>query len=101
MNCEIGLLFDFDVDENGIPSGCPGFEHFSADVGNPCQIDWAKDPTMGQRGHANCAKHRNLEPPGSTPVSKIMENYSNSQTAWINDYIKEHEKRKRNGYQME
>ena len=30
MSSEIGLYFDFNVTDDGIPYGCPGFEEFTA-----------------------------------------------------------------------
>jgi hypothetical protein len=28
LPCEIGLYFDFEVTDDGVPYGCPGFEDF-------------------------------------------------------------------------
>ncbi len=30
LPCEMGLYFDFDVTEDGIPYGCPGLEVFDS-----------------------------------------------------------------------
>ena len=58
MNCEIGLHLDFDVDENGAPSGCPGLEHFASDVniGNSCQIVYSKTPGSRVRGETRLCR---------------------------------------------
>ena len=34
LPCEIGLYFDFNVTNTGIPYGCPGFEKFNQDYFN-------------------------------------------------------------------
>ncbi len=34
MNCEIGMYFDFEVTEDGIPYGCDGFEDFTSEKFN-------------------------------------------------------------------
>jgi hypothetical protein len=98
MNCEIGLYLDFNVEENGSPSGCAGLEHFAAAMGDPCQIVWSKEPGTNRKGEPGCSRQGYAEPTGSQPVSEFMELYANNQTAWINDYILAHEKMVRNGY---
>ena len=34
LPCEIGLYFDFEVTDDGVPYGCPGFESFKPEYWN-------------------------------------------------------------------
>ena len=34
LPCEIGLYFDFDVTDDGVPYGCPGLDNFNPTTWN-------------------------------------------------------------------
>jgi hypothetical protein len=112
LSFEFGLYRDFQV-ENGAPKGCPGLENFNL-------AKWAEGPgdqnqyTWGQ-GHINsplsnpewkwpstgeplCGKQMLAEPPGSTPLSQIVEEFADDQDAWLNDFVPALEKMLSNGY---
>jgi len=98
LNCEMGLYLDFQVTD-GVPHGCTGLEHFKEQMASDARSSvWSYIP--GQQGWAQplCGKQTLAEPAGSTPLYMIMEEYANSQTAWINDYTLAFEKMMRNGY---
>merc|ERR1719464_2547583 len=40
LPCEIGLYLDFNVNESGLPSGCPGFENFNPEGWG----EWLSEP---------------------------------------------------------
>eukprot|EP00088_Acartia_fossae_P010335 TRINITY_DN15144_c0_g1_i1.p1 TRINITY_DN15144_c0_g1~~TRINITY_DN15144_c0_g1_i1.p1 ORF type:complete len:261 (+),score=53.26 TRINITY_DN15144_c0_g1_i1:102-785(+) len=61
---------------------------------------WSSFP--GQHGwefsQPECPLQMAAEPPGSTPVYRIMEEYAEDQTKWIDDFTHTFEKMMRNGY---
>jgi len=98
LNCEMGLYLDFQVTD-GVPHGCPGLEHFNASMASDEKRGvWSHLPGERRLSQPLCGKQKIAEPPGSTPVSEIMEEYANDQATWINDYILVFEKMMRNGY---
>ena len=96
LNSDIGLYREFEVDD-GILHGCPGLEHFNASMTNGSHVVWSMLPGVG-RAEPLCEKQRLTEPAGSTPLFQVMEEFANSQTALITDYMLAHEKMVHNGY---
>jgi hypothetical protein len=98
LNCELGLYLNFTVTD-GIIGGCPGLEHMNASMqSNDPWYAVSKEKLGGTDGQPGCGRQMLSEPAGSTPVSQIMDEYANNQTAWINDFIPTMEKMMRNGY---
>ena len=98
LNCELGLYLNFTVN-NGIISGCPGFEDFNAEMQrNNSYFAVSREYAGGPFGEPRCGKQFLSEPAGSTPTYQIMEMYANNQSTWINDFIPTMEKMMRNGY---
>lgn len=82
---DLGLVFDFTVDSEGVPHGCPGMnEHYEA--GKCCMFE------------AKCPKTQLAEPAGSTPLHKIVEEYAESPASWMRDFVPAYEKMLSNGY---
>ena len=101
MNCEMGLYREFEVDD-GIIHGCPGLEHFNETMSAPGEfgkIGWSM--VDNRKAEPLCEKQRLEEPAGSTPLYKVMEEYADNQTTWIDHYFKAHEKMVSNGYAAE
>ena len=40
LPCEIGLYFDFNVTDDGVPFGCPGLEHFTPEAWNTSKYNF-------------------------------------------------------------
>ena len=98
LNCEMGLYLDFKVTD-GIIHGCPGLEHFNASMASDAKgAVWSRMPGKRWLGEPGCPKQMLAEPAGSTPLYKIMEEYADDQTKWIDDFTIAFEKMMRNGY---
>ena len=112
MNAEMGLYFDFDVDEDGMPFGCAGLEYFKArnwdkkakfttsvkpngDV-NPDK-PW-KDIDKFEYVGVECPKNNLAIPEGSTPVHQVLEEYAKDQDKWVQDFLPTYQKMLANGY---
>jgi len=107
MPCEIGLYTDFQVDQNGIPHGCRGFEDFNMRMwrgfrnrGRPGLKGWRYTWTMinGQRAEPECPHTMIREPADAEPTSQIVEEYADDSTAFLRDFIPTLEKMLANGY---
>ena len=110
MSSEIGLYFDFEVTEDGIPYGCPGFETFQAENFNTSYtFTWSTspkrtdpnptDPRHWARADPDCPPNKTELPEGSTPLHLIFEEYAQDQDKWISDFIPAYEKMISNGYE--
>lgn len=105
LNSDIGLYLDFPVDK-GIPYGCPGYENFnnekfkalwtysySQNTTSPWwSIQWR------ERIQPACPFNTMQIPAGSTPLHQVIEEYADSQQAWVNDFVHAFEKMQANGY---
>ena len=114
MSAEVGLYFNFEVDEDGIPfgGGCTGLEYFT-------QTNWFKKTkfttSVKPNGPVNeekpwkdvdkfdyvgvvCPKNPLAIPEGSTPVSQVMEEYAQDQDKWVQDFLSAYQKMLSNGY---
>ena len=125
---EIGLYFDFEVTDDGVPYGCPGFETFKPENWNTSSnayislffdefkrflfadygFTWSclptvpnPDPNNGwhwKKADPNCPLNSMQVPDGSTPLHEIFEEYAADQQKWINDFVPTLEKMLSNGY---
>lgn len=80
-----------------IPHGCPGFENFNTDTFKK-GYDWTWSTVGGTKSDPQCAKNTLERPPGSTPLHEILEEYADSQSNWIRDFVPTLEKMLANGY---
>jgi len=90
LSCEIGLYYDFNVTEDGIPYGCPGFT--DGWINNASRIAghrWARP---------ECPKNMMSVPDGATPLSTVFEEYAADQEKWYLDFVDVLEKMLGNGY---
>ena len=85
---EMGLYYQFNVDANGLPYNCTGYEQ------------WGFDAIKSGVGHAipNCPKNTK-EIGGSPALHEIFEEYARDQNKWVEDFIPAYEKMLENGYQ--
>ena len=111
INSEIGLYFDFQVTDDGMPYGCPNLEGFttenfkrSHDEDNSWTA-WSVKPGAGgaygpgsERYDPECPLQTLAVPEGSTPLHQIVEEYAEDQDAFIRDFIPTLEKMLSNGY---
>jgi len=105
---EIGLYFDFEVTEDGIPYGCPGFEKFNPEHFNISGLfTWSALPKKGLSGANNwhwekadpqCELNTLEYPPGSTPLHQIFEEFSADNQKWVDEFVPALEKMLSNGY---
>ena len=111
LPCEIGLYFDFEVTDDGVPYGCPGFESFKPEIWNTSHAaTWTRvpyyhpvNPDPYNRGHwlkadPDCPFNKMSVPDGSTPLHEIFEEYATDQQKWVNDFVPTLEKMLSNGY---
>jgi len=78
----MGYYLDFNVDpETGRPTGCPAFD---------------EDPEYKRTGIADCEKQ--MYAPEGEPLNEIVEDFAESQTNWIRDFLTGFEKMSNNGY---
>ena len=97
INSEMGLYFDFEVTDDGIPYGCPNFDGFKTESWRVPHHLWSKEPGVG-RSDPDCPLQTLAVPEGSTPLHQIVEEYAEDQDAWIRDFIPALEKMLANGY---
>ena len=113
LPCEIGLYFDFEVTDDGVPYGCPGFEAFKPEIWNTSYAaTWTRVPYYTEnpdpynnmhwkKADPDCAFNKMSVPDGSTPLHEIFEEYASDQQKWVNDFVPALEKMLSNGYNDE
>ena len=76
INAEVGLVLDFEVDEDGYPQGCEGLEKFN-------YAGLLED--MGKNDHAvpNCPTQMLAEPSTAKAVSEYVQDYAHDRTLWF------------------
>jgi len=121
LGSDMGLVYKFDVDTRGFPSGCPGLATFYPS-GNrfsdyTCGIDgrpWFADPSLSwndielervtknewtDRGcPVDCPRQDYKYPGDSLSLADHVERYADDQDAWIQEFIPVMEKMIANGY---
>eukprot|EP00929_Paragymnodinium_shiwhaense_P093290 TRINITY_DN5343_c0_g1_i10.p1 TRINITY_DN5343_c0_g1~~TRINITY_DN5343_c0_g1_i10.p1 ORF type:complete len:402 (+),score=65.26 TRINITY_DN5343_c0_g1_i10:141-1208(+) len=93
LNTDMGLYLDFQVDQHGLPTGCPGLGPGKFD------LDSIKAANGWGEGWQECGPQRHAEPPGSEPLYKHVEEFATNQQSWIDAFIPTMEKYLENGYQ--
>ena len=107
----MGLYFKFNVTDDGVPYGCPGFDMFKPDywtggfyerrsrVPKSDDIDtsnynWKDYKTSDPLCELNDIR----DPPTDKPLHEIFEDYANDQNLWVADFMPTLEKMLANGY---
>jgi len=98
LPAEIGLYYDFKVDADMIPYGCPGFENFNLLMWKSKGYHYQWSTINHIKAAPNCPKNNIQNPPGSTPMHQILEDYADHQENWIRDFVPAFEKMLANGY---
>eukprot|EP00408_Alexandrium_pacificum_P017718 CAMPEP_0171189598 /NCGR_PEP_ID=MMETSP0790-20130122/18428_1 /TAXON_ID=2925 /ORGANISM="Alexandrium catenella, Strain OF101" /LENGTH=694 /DNA_ID=CAMNT_0011654713 /DNA_START=38 /DNA_END=2123 /DNA_ORIENTATION=+ len=98
LSAEMGLYYDFQLDANSTPAGCPGLHDFDYDHWKTEHRGHTWSNRNGVRAEPGCPKNMRANPPESTPVYQIVEEYADSQAAWIRDFVPAYEKMLANGY---
>ena len=78
MNAEMGLVYDFEVTEDGYPTGCSGI---------PETFTGAAIKAGGRRGVSspNCTKQMLAEPATDKPVSDYVQDYAVNRAGWLRE----------------
>lgn len=107
LNAEMGLLKSFQVDANGIPFGCSGWEKFNLEHWggwtpgkrefNNRHFSWSLSPEGG-KGEPQCDFNRHADPLDDMPVYQIVLQYADDQSKWLADFFPTLEKMLANGY---
>ena len=77
LNAELGLVFDFQVDENGYPYNCTGFENFNFETIGTA-VDNGNTSTI-----PDCHRQMLAEPANDKPVSVYVEDYARDRALWM------------------
>jgi len=122
MGSDMGLMYKFDVDIRGFPSGCPGLQTFYPSANRfsdwTCGIDgrpWFENPNLSWDNPnlsrvtkdewtdhgcpADCYRQDYQYPGDHMTLADHVERYADDQAAWINDYMPIQERMIENGYQ--
>jgi len=90
LSSDMGLYWDFNVSNDGIPFGCKGFENFN------------EKTFLHPRGAHNtvpeCSLNALSVPAGTASLSQVVELYANNQTQFVNDFALVLTKMLANGY---
>ena len=103
LQCEIGLYYDFDVGQDGIPTGCPGFaemneEHWGRRPDGGIQnyyYSWSN--FGGQRASPGCPFQKHADE-GESPLHEIVDEFADSTASWLEVFVPTLEKMLENGY---
>ena len=113
LSCEMGLYFKFNVTEDGVPYGCPGFDMFKpeywASPNGKFYERWSRVPKSDDidTSNYNWKDYKTSDPlcelndfrdDGDKPLHKIFEDYANDQNRWVKDFMPTLEKMLANGY---
>jgi len=109
LNSDMGLMYKFEVDIRGFPSGCPGLGTFypSAPMrfsDDTCAITDPNDPNFrndrwtAQGCQAECPKNTYTYPGDSKTLSQHVEDFADDQGVWVEEFIPTMEKMISNGY---
>jgi len=91
LSSDIGMYLKFDVDSNNVPYGCPGYKDFNRTGHRWSMID-------GQKAEPGCPLQTLSEPPGSTPLYQVVEEYADDMAKFIDDFMPTLQKMLSNGY---
>ena len=123
LSCEMGMYYDFQVTEDGIPYGCDGLNYFNTDSwflkrknGNSGKrltwsstlkdgVKWVRPfdspegPKLGQfvRSEPLCGMNR-MDDGFGNELHTVFEEYAKDQDAWLKDFFPAYEQMLANGY---
>ena len=90
LTCEMGLYFDFQ-NNNGFPTGCPGFETFDGQHGVWSEVN-------GKKGDPECPLQSLARPADDHSTSWYIKEYAANQDRWLADFVNVFDKMMTNGY---
>jgi len=110
LSGDMGLYKQFDVDANGIPTGCKGvsgdtgFKDFNLDSWGRTEagslrnyhLTWSR--IGGRKAEPACVLQTRAEPIGSDPLHKIVEEFADDGRSWLAAFVPALEKMLSNGY---
>jgi len=102
LNTDIGLFYDFQVREDGLPTGCDNLgENFTLEMfKKEYKYTWSGNSSVPTyKAETLCPLNTFAEPAGSDPLHKIVEDFADNQQYWIDSFIPAFEKMLANGYQ--
>jgi len=104
---EIGLYFNFEVTDDGIPYGCPGLEKFNTENLHNHTFTSSHMPKKGlsgeqdwhwERADPQCELNTLEYPAGSTPLHQVFEEFAAENQKWVDEFVPALEKMLSNGY---
>ena len=89
---EIGYYYDFDFDDNGLPTGCPVFE------GNRDE-EWYRGQRSIMQGLEDhgCGLQK-AKDEQNKPIYKSVQKYANDPELWLEDFVDAFDQMQQNGY---
>lgn len=103
LPCEMGFVIDFNVDQHGIPTGCPGFEKFNMEhwgrtpEGRLKNVVYTFSSINDKYGPPQCPRQMYADP-GDSPLHEIVEAFASSTSDWLEVFVPTLEKMLENGY---
>ena len=76
INAEVGLVLDFEVDEDGYPQGCEGLEKFN-------YAGLLEDMGKNDNAVPNCPTQMLAESSTAKAVSEYVQDYAHDRTLWF------------------
>eukprot|EP00931_Biecheleriopsis_adriatica_P017728 TRINITY_DN12603_c0_g2_i1.p1 TRINITY_DN12603_c0_g2~~TRINITY_DN12603_c0_g2_i1.p1 ORF type:complete len:980 (-),score=132.53 TRINITY_DN12603_c0_g2_i1:112-2691(-) len=122
LSVDMGLMYKFDVDLKGFPSGCPGLGGWGPSTlrwsdydcgidGRPWltqpvneSVNWTAPRRIGPNATTRkacsmaCPKNKDLYPGDTMSLSEHVERFADDQGAWIEEFLPAMEKMISNGY---
>jgi hypothetical protein len=107
LNSDAGLYYSFDLDADGFPTGCNGFQNFNPAGWGPISNvtphfanslnTWSRigDEEMSD---PECGFNMMEVPAGSKPLHEIVREYADDGDKWVADFVPTLEKMLSNGY---
>ena len=89
----MGFYFKWNITENGLPSGCPGFQY--KDSGKEMTNDQFRNKLLIV---PDCPK-QDLDDGSGKELWKSVEDFADDQELWIEEFVEVFEKMQCNGYE--
>ncbi|CAE7034834.1 APX1 [Symbiodinium sp. CCMP2592] len=105
LSSDMSLYRDFSTNE-GIPGGCPGLDGYSTEsILSDWRLRTPRVPPGDVHGDSwdssYCPFTTIADPPGSTPMYQVVEEYADSNEKFFSDFFPVLEKMLKNGYSTE
>lgn len=105
INSDLGLYYEFQVGEGGIPLNCPGapMDKWNVDILADASLDALSGAEYGGvntwDNEPNCPRNNAKDAGDAESLSDYVEKYGADQNVWANDFIAAFEKLLTTGYE--